>query len=401
MEATRNETPSADRIHIVFFGKRNTGKSSLVNAITNQTMSIVSPVKGTTTDPVRKAMELLPLGAVVMIDTPGLDDTGELGTLRIQKTQEMLQRTDLAVIVIDSMEGKTELEQELETTLQKQRIPFVEVYNKCDVTMPESLPASAIAVSAKTGFQIQTLKERLAATYQKQKPETEHALLGDFVQKEDVVVLVTPIDESAPKGRMILPQVQAIRSILDKEAICLVVQPAQLSFLLQNLKQPPKLVVTDSQAFAEVNRMVPPEIALTSFSILYARYNGVLQKAALAAKTLETLQEHDHILIAEGCTHHRQCNDIGAVKLPNWIQSYTKKPFDFSLTSGASFPTDLQPYKLVVHCGGCMLQPRVVQYREQLAEEAGVPFTNYGILIAYMNGILQRSLSIFPDLFER
>lgn len=399
MEATRNETPSADRIHIVFFGKRNAGKSSLVNAITNQTMSIVSPVKGTTTDPVRKAMELLPLGAVVIIDTPGLDDTGELGSLRMQKTQEMLQRTDLAVVVIDSTEGKTELEQKLETTLQKQHIPFIEAYNKCDISMPEQLPVSAIAVSAKTGFQIEELKELLAASYQRQAPETEPSLLGDFVQKEDVVILVTPIDESAPKGRMILPQVQAIRSILDKEAVCLVVQPAQLSFLLQNLKQPPKLVVTDSQAFAEVNRIVPPEIALTSFSILYARYNGVLQKAALAAKTLETLQEQDCILIAEGCTHHRQCNDIGAVKLPNWIQAYTKKALHFSLTSGASFPTDLQSYKLIVHCGGCMLQPRVVQYREQLAAEAGIPFTNYGILIAYMNGILQRSLSIFPDLF--
>lgn len=324
----------------------------------------------------------------------------ELGSLRMQKTQEMLQRTDLAVVVIDSTEGKTELEQELETTLQKQHIPFIEAYNKCDIFLPEQLPTSAIAVSAKTGFQIKELKELLAATYQRQAPETEPFLLGDFVQKEDVVVLVTPIDESAPKGRMILPQVQAIRSILDKEAVCLVVQPAQLSFLLQNLKLPPKLVVTDSQAFAEVNRIVPPEIALTSFSILYARYNGVLQKAALAAKTLETLQEQDCILIAEGCTHHRQCNDIGAIKLPNWIQAYTKKTLNFSLTSGASFPTNLQPYKLVLHCGGCMLQPRVVQYREQLAAEAGVPFTNYGVLIAYMNGILQRSLSIFPDLFE-
>ncbi len=400
MEATRNETPSADRIHIVFFGKRNAGKSSLVNAITNQTMSIVSPIKGTTTDPVRKAMELLPLGAVVIIDTPGLDDTGELGTLRIQKTQEMLQRTDLAVIVIDSTEGKTELEQELETTLQKQHIPFIEAYNKCDVLLPKQLPVSAIAVSAKTGFHIEELKEQLAALYQKQTSQTEHTLLGDFVQKEDVVLLVTPIDESAPKGRMILPQVQAIRSILDKKAICLVVQPTQLKQTLQLLKQPPKLVITDSQAFAEVNRIVPTKIALTSFSILYARYNGVLKKAATAAKTLETLQEHDQILIAEGCTHHRQCNDIGAVKLPNWIQTYTKKKLDFSLTSSASFPTDLSTYALVVHCGGCMLQPRVVQYREQLAAEASIPFTNYGILIAYMNGILQRSLSIFPDLFE-
>ncbi len=398
MEATRNETPSADRIHIAFFGKRNAGKSSLVNAITNQTMSIVSPVKGTTTDPVRKAMELLPLGAVVIIDTPGLDDSGALGTLRMQKTYEILQRTDFAVVVMDCAVGKTEQEQALENKLQAKGIPFLEVYNKCDVAMPEQLPEDAIAVSAKTGFHIQELKEQICALYQKNAPETEKKLLGDFVQKEDLVLLVTPIDESAPKNRIILPQVQAIRSVLDREAICLVVQPAQLSHLLATLKEPPKLVITDSQVFQMVNQIVPPEIALTSFSILYARYNGVLQKAVAAARTLETLQEHDRILIAEGCTHHRQCNDIGAVKLPNWIQKYTKKQLDFSLTSGTAFPETLQEYALVVHCGGCMLQPRVVQHREQLADRDGVPFTNYGTLIAYMNGILQRSLSIFPDL---
>ena len=330
MEAGLQQTPSADRIHIAFFGRRNAGKSSLVNAITNQTMSIVSEIQGTTTDPVRKAMELLPLGAVVIIDTPGLDDEGTLGSLRMQKTKEILQRTDLAVIVINSTIGKTELETKLEADLQQQQIPFLEVYNQCDLHMPEQLPDRAIAVSAKTGFHISKLKEKMAACYQKQAPKASRSLLGNFVQQDDIILLVTPIDESAPKGRMILPQVQAIRSILDEEAICLVVQPQQLQRTLSLLKQPPKLVVTDSQAFQQVNQIVPPEIALTSFSILYAHYHDVLQEAATAAATLECLQNHDQILISEGCTQHRQCNDIGTVKLPNWIQTYTGKTLDFT-----------------------------------------------------------------------
>ena len=392
MEAGLQQTPSADRIHIAFFGRRNAGKSSLVNAITNQTMSIVSEIQGTTTDPVRKAMELLPLGAVVIIDTPGLDDEGTLGTLRMQKTKEILHRTDLAVIVINSTIGKTELETKLEADLQQQQIPFLEVYNQCDLQMPEQLPDRAIAVSAKTGFHISELKEKMAACYQKQAPKASRSLLGNFVQQDD---------ESAPKGRMILPQVQAIRSILDEEAICLVVQPQQLQRTLSLLKQLPKLVVTDSQAFQQVNQIVPPEIALTSFSILYAHYHDVLQKAVTAATTLEYLQNHDHILIAEGCTHHRQCNDIGTVKLPNWIQAYTGKTLDFTWTSGNTFPDDLTPYRLIVHCGGCMLQPRAIQYRKDLAAKAGVPFTNYGTLIAYVHGILRRSVSIFPELQEK
>ena len=401
MEAGLQQTPSADRIHIAFFGRRNAGKSSLVNAITNQTMSIVSEIQGTTTDPVRKAMELLPLGAVVIIDTPGLDDEGTLGTLRMQKTKEILHRTDLAVIVINSTIGKTELETKLEVDLQQQQIPFLEVYNQCDLQMPEQLPDRAIAVSAKTGFHISEFKEKMATCYQKQAPKTSHSLLGNFIQQDDIILLVTPIDESAPKGRMILPQVQAIRSILDEEAICLVVQPQQLQRTLSLLKQLPKLVVTDSQAFQQVNQIVPPEIALTSFSILYAHYHDVLQKAVTAATTLEYLQNHDHILIAEGCTHHRQCNDIGTVKLPNWIQAYTGKTLDFTWTSGNTFPDDLTPYRLIVHCGGCMFQPRAIQYRKELAAKAGVPFTNYGTLIAYVHGILRRSVSIFPELQEK
>ena len=309
MEAGLQQTPSADRIHIAFFGRRNAGKSSLVNAITNQTMSIVSEIQGTTTDPVRKAMELLPLGAVVIIDTPGLDDEGTLGSLRMQKTKEILHRTDLAVIVINSTIGKTELETKLEADLQQRQIPFLEVYNQCDLHMPEQLPDRTIAVSAKTGFHISELKEKMATYYQKQAPKASRSLLGNFVQQDDIILLVTPIDESAPKGRMILPQVQAIRSILDEEAICLVVQPQQLQRTLSLLKQLPKLVVTDSQAFQRVNQIVPPEIALTSFSILYAHYHDVLQKAVTAAATLECLQNHDRILIAEGCTHHRQYNE--------------------------------------------------------------------------------------------
>ena len=353
MEAGLQQTPSADRIHIAFFGKRNAGKSSLVNAITNQTMSIVSEIQGTTTDPVRKAMELLPLGAVVIIDTPGLDDEGTLGSLRMQKTKEILHRTDLAVIVINSTIGKTELETKLEADLQQQQIPFLEVYNQCDLHMPEQLPDRAIAVSAKTGFHISELKEKMAVCYQKQAPKANRSLLGNFVQQDDIILLVTPIDE---------------------------------------------LVVTDSQAFQQVNQIVPPEIALTSFSILYAHYHDVLQKAVTAAATLEYLQNHDQILISEGCTHHRQCNDIGTVKLPNWIQTYTGKTLDFTWTSGNAFPDDLTPYRLIVHCGGCMLQPRVIQYRKELAAKAGVPFTNYGTLIAYVHGILRRSVSIFPEL---
>lgn len=400
MEATLNQTPSANRLHIAFFGRRNAGKSSLVNAVTEQTVSIVSSVKGTTTDPVRKAMELLPLGAVVIIDTPGLDDVGELGAMRVQKTKEILSKTDIGVVVIDSTEGITDTEQELITLLEKKQIPFLEAYNKCDLQMPTNLPEHAVAISAKTGFQVSLFKEKLAKLGQAAACQSERMLLGDFVQKEDIVLLVTPIDESAPKNRMILPQVQAIRSILDKEAVCLAVQPEQLSFLLQNLKQPPKLVITDSQVFSTVNRIVPPEIALTSFSILYARYHGVLASAAKAAKTLETLQDEDCILIAEGCTHHRQCNDIGTIKLPKWIQQYTQKKLNFTFTAGGSFPDSVQDYALIVHCGGCMLQPKVVQHRAKLAKKQQIPFTNYGTLIAYINGILERSLSVFPDLYE-
>lgn len=393
--ANLNQTPSANRVHIAFFGRRNAGKSSVVNAVTGQALSIVSDVKGTTTDPVQKAMELLPVGPVVIIDTPGIDDEGDVGALRVGRARQVLNKTDVAVLVVDGSAGKTADDEALCALFQKKGVPYITVYNKSDLQAADCTGENEIAVSALTGENIGALKERLAALAK--DGENRKVILGDLLEPGDHVVLVTPIDSSAPKGRMILPQVQAIRDILDARATCAVTQVEELPGVLAGLKMPPKLVVTDSQAFGKVKQLVPESIPLTSFSILFARYKGVLETAVRGAAALESLSEGDCILISEGCTHHRQCEDIGTVKLPNWIQKHTGKTFRFAFTSGGGFPEDLTPYALVVHCGGCMLNEREMQYRQSFAEESGVPYTNYGILIAYMNGILKRSLEPFEE----
>lgn len=402
MEQTLNQTPRANRIHIGFFGRRNAGKSSLVNAVTGQAISIVSDIRGTTTDPVEKAMELLPIGPVIMIDTPGLDDTGELGALRVARTRRTLEHTDLAVLVIDAAVGMTKEDFQLLEQLKAQHIPFLIAWNKSDaVVLPKQLPQNAIPVSAVTGEGITALKECLVALYQSQtNPKAERSIFGKALSPEDMIILVTPIDESAPKGRMILPQVQAIREILDKTAICLVTQPEQLAASLAMLQKPPKLVITDSQAFAQVKEIVPESVPLTSFSILFAHYKGILKPAVQAAKALETLPDGSWILISEGCTHHRQCNDIGTVKLPKWIQEHTGKTFQFDFTSGNTFPEDLSPYQLVVHCGGCMLNQREMEARAKRAAAQKIPYTNYGTLIAYLNGILTRILTFLKWMEE-
>lgn len=400
MEQELNQTPRGNRIHIGFFGRRNAGKSSLVNAVTGQNIAIVSDIRGTTTDPVEKAMELLPMGPVVVIDTPGLDDVGELGEMRIARTRRTLEHTDLAVLVVDGTVGMTPEDTTLLEQLKARHIPYLIAWNKSDTAvLPKILPPDTVLVSAVTGEGIPALKEQLAARYQRQAALREtRSIFGNWLSPEDIVVLVTPIDESAPKGRMILPQVQTIREILDKTAICLVTQPEQLAFCLKMLRHPPKLVVTDSQAFGQVKEVVPDSIPLTSFSILFAHYKGVLKPAMQAAKTLETLPENSRILISEGCTHHRQCNDIGTVKLPKWIQAHTGKTFQFDFTSGNTFPEDLSAYQLVVHCGGCMLNQREMESRAARATAQGMPYTNYGTLIAYLNGILERSLTVLEQM---
>lgn len=395
MEQDRNQTPRANRVHIGFFGRRNAGKSSLINAVAGQTVSVVSPVLGTTTDTVEKAMELLPIGAVVLVDTPGMDDSGSLGELRIQQAKRAVTHTDIAVLVIDASVGITEADRAILQLLKQQNIPVLQAWNKCDLA--QSIPADGVPVSALTGQGIDALKMQLGAFYQKHAAQPR-SLFGSLLKKEDLVILVTPIDESAPKGRMILPQVQAIREILDRTAVCLVTQTDQLAHTLSLLKQPPRLVITDSQAFEQVKQIVPEEIMLTSFSILFARFKGVLTPAMQAAQALEALPAGSRILISEGCTHHRQCNDIGTVKLPKWIQSYTQKTFQFDFSSGNSFPEDLSPYQLIVHCGGCMLNQREMESRAARAVSQGVPYTNYGVLIAYLNGILKRSLSFLTAI---
>ena len=390
-----NQTPAANRVYIAFFGRRNAGKSSLVNAVTGQTISIVSDVKGTTTDPVQKSMELLPVGPVLIIDTPGMDDEGGLGEQRVQRARQVLNKTDIAVLVIDGAVGRSAEDETLCALFKKKGVPYITVYNKADVQTVDHTAENEIAVSAKTGDGIEALKEMIAA-FAKQGVNNR-TILGDLLEPGDHVVLVTPIDESAPKGRMILPQVQSIRDILDARATCAVTQVEELPGVLQGLKEPPRMVVTDSQAFGKVKNLVPEEIELTSFSILMARYKGVLETAIRGAASIENLEDGDCVLVSEGCTHHRQCGDIGTVKLPNWIKKHTCKDIRFAFTSGGTFPEDLTPYKLVVHCGGCMLNEREMQNRQHAAEETGVPYTNYGIMIAYINGILKRSLAPFPE----
>lgn len=392
-----NQTPSSERIHIAFFGRRNAGKSSLINAVTGQQLSIVSDVKGTTTDPVQKAMELLPLGPVVVIDTPGLDDEGELGMLRVEKSYQVLAKTDFAILVIDATIGKTEDDRKLIEEFKKRKLPYLIAWNKADSAPIPQLSENEIAVSAQTGENIHALKELLAKLAQKTEPQKQ--IVSDLISAGDFVVLVVPIDEAAPKGRLILPQQQTIRDILDAHANAIVVQTTELSETLKKLGTLPKLVICDSQAFGEVQKIVPDTLPLTSFSILFARYKGNLRQAVEGANLLEHLQDGDRILISEGCTHHRQCNDIGTVKLPNWILAYTQKKLEFSWTSGGEFPTDLSDYRLIIHCGGCMLNEQEMQYRLRFAKEQNIPMTNYGIAIAKMNGILERSIAIFENNF--
>lgn len=449
-----NQTPAAQRIHIGFFGRRNAGKSSLLNAVTGQELAVVSQVKGTTTDPVYKTMELLPLGPVMLVDTPGIDDEGELGALRVKKSRQVLNKTDIAVLVIDSTVGETPEDQEMIRLFTEKKVPFVVVYNKADL-LPEgadvpgrtgapeeraqaeraglskekALPKKAeqseesawpertalsgtgrlakggtakdtsghtvLYVSSSTRAGIEELKNCLAAM---DPAKEEKDLLEGLVEPQDLVVLVTPIDKAAPKGRLILPQQQTIRALLDHGCICVTVRETELAVTLKTLGKKPALVITDSQAFGMVSKLVPEDIRLTSFSILFARYKGDLAQAVAGVRALDEIRDGDKILISEGCTHHRQCNDIGTVKLPGWIRSYTGKEPAFSYTSGTGFEEDLTPFKLIVHCGACMLNEREMKYRLACAKDQGIAMTNYGILIAHVHGILKRSLEPFPDI---
>ena len=392
-----NDTPSANRLHIGFFGRRNAGKSSVVNAVTGQEMSVVSETKGTTTDPVSKSMELLPLGPVVILDTPGYDDEGALGALRVRRARQTLNRADLAVLVVDATKGVGGCEEELLALFRKKSIPYLIAWNKCDLAAARPLPTEvpAVAVSALTGAGIQELRERLARL---RPAGEERRLLADLVRPCDLVVLVIPIDESAPKGRLILPQQQALRDLLDAGAIGVATRETELAATLKALGRRPAMVVTDSQAFASVAEDTPQDIPLTSFSILMARYKGFLETAVRGVAALNSLQDGDRILVAEGCTHHRQCNDIGTVKIPRWLKAHAGCDLQIETSSGLGFPEDLSPYRVVIHCGGCMLNEREVAYRMKCALDQGVPFLNYGIVIAHMKGILHRSLSLFPEL---
>lgn len=394
-----NDTPSGERIHIGFFGCRNAGKSSVVNAVTGQNLAIVSDTKGTTTDPVYKAMELLPLGPVMIIDTPGFDDTGALGELRVRKTKQVLNKTDIAVVVVDASIGLAPADRDVLALIKAKAIPYLLVYNKSDLLLEE--PAAKddeIYVSALEGLHIKELKERLGAIVPHEEGTSK--IVGDLIHPADFVVLVVPIDKAAPKGRLILPQQQTIRDILESDATAVVVKEYELRETLENLGKKPALVITDSQVFAKVSADTPPEIPLTSFSILMARHKGFLDEAVAGVAAIEKLKEGDMVLIAEGCTHHRQCDDIGTVKIPRWLRNYTGLDLHIETTSGASFPDDLSKYSLIIHCGGCMLNAREVRYRMKCAADQGIPFTNYGITIAYMQGILQRSVSVFPYLGE-
>ena len=386
-----NNTPSAERLHIGIFGKRNAGKSSVINALTGQNLAIVSDIKGTTTDPVLKSMELLPLGPVVIIDTPGLDDDADvLGTLRIQKAYQMLNKTDIAILVIDGTVGMTEEDKKILTHIQDKKIPYIVVLNKADLAVSN--------VCAQDHSNIQELKELIGKLIP--SSDNDRYIVRDLIRPMDLIVLVVPIDSAAPKGRLILPQQQTIRDILESGAVSIVVRETELADTLKKLGRDPDLVITDSQAFKQVSAIVPEHVPLTSFSILFARYKGNLKTVVHGAYTLDKLKKGDKILISEGCTHHRQCGDIGTVKLPNLIRRYTKKDFEFEFTSGTEFPLNLSEYQLIIHCGGCMLNEREMKYRLKCAEDAHIPMTNYGTAIAYMNGILNRSISIFRDTLD-
>jgi len=406
-----NETPSGERVHIGFFGRRNAGKSSVVNAVTGQDLAVVSEVKGTTTDPVRKAMEILPLGPVVVIDTPGFDDEGSLGELRVQRTRKILEQTDIAVLVVDASDGVKKVDEELVGLFREREIPFIIALNKSDIAedsedhnIDEETPGllfsiaknsgGMIHVSALSGEGIDELKDRIAIL----RPEkNEEKLVADKINAGDLIVLVVPIDKAAPKGRLILPQQQAIRDILDAGATAVITQDSELADTLEKLGAKPALVITDSQVFGKVDKIVPADVPLTSFSILMARYKGLLEDAVKGVAAIAKLKDGDKVLIAEGCTHHRQCGDIGTVKIPKWLRDFTGRELIFETVSGTGYPDDLTPYALVVHCGGCMLNEKEVKYRASKTASQGVPITNYGTMIAYVHGILKRSLEIFPE----
>lgn len=403
-----NETPSADRVHIGFFGRRNAGKSSIVNKVTGQELAVVSDVKGTTTDPVSKAMELLPMGPVVIIDTPGIDDEGHLGELRVRKAKQVLNRVDVAVLVVDATVGKTSVDEELIHIFKEKEIPYLVVYNKADLLKTKDgnrlssdnnlnrNTEQSIYASAATGQNIYELKEKIASLAV--TDELKLRLVGDLLEPSDFAILVVPIDKAAPKGRLILPQQQTIRDVLEAGAAAIVIKEDELSNTLETLGKKPKLVITDSQVFARVSEETPEDIWLTSFSILFARFKGNLKTAAAGAAALDRLKDDDKILISEGCTHHRQCDDIGTVKLPRWIRNYTGKELEFEYSSGRDFPEDVTKYSLIVHCGGCMLNEREMRYRQKCALDQEIPITNYGIAIAYMQGILKRCVEMFPDV---
>ena len=401
-----NATPSSERVHIGIFGKRNAGKSSLINAITGQNLAIVSEAKGTTTDPVYKAMELLPLGPVMIIDTPGIDDEGVLGSLRIQKAYQVLNKTDIALVIIDAAVGPSAEDLRLIKRINAKKIPLLIVINKCETINEDKKTAyqallpngKLLFVSAEQQLNIFELKEAIAQTVP--ADENKAQIVADLLSPSDFVILVVPIDKAAPKGRLILPQQQTIRDILEADAAAIVVKENELTNTLQNLGKRPKLVITDSQVFKKVAAETPADILLTSFSILFARYKGNLQTAVQGVTALENLEDGDKILVGEGCTHHRQCDDIGTVKLPRWIKEYTGKNPEFIFTSGTEFPLDLSPYKMIIHCGACMLNEREMQYRIKCAADQNIPFTNYGITIAYINGILKRTVEPFPQIYK-
>ena len=401
-----NSTPMSERVHIGFFGRRNAGKSSVMNAVTGQDLAVVSDVKGTTTDPVYKSMELLPIGPVVMMDTPGIDDEGTLGELRVKKSYQTLNKTDAAVLVIDASQSVSTEDKKLLDRIRAKQIPFVVALNKKELVEEKDLERireeleleerRIVAVSAVKGDGIYELKERIASAVC--QGEKDHMLVRDLLKPSDLVILVVPVDSAAPKGQLILPQQQTIRDILEADAVSVVVKENELKNVLEQLGKRPRMVITDSQVFGRVSKDTPSDVPLTSFSILMARYKGNLEQAVRGVTELDKLKDGDAVLISEGCTHHRQCDDIGTVKIPRWIREYTGKEIRIETTSGTEFPDDLSEYKLVIHCGGCMLNEREMKYRYSCASDQGVPMTNYGIMIAYVKGILKRSVELFPDL---
>lgn len=391
-----NDTPKSYRIHIGIFGRRNAGKSSIINAITSQNLAVVSKVKGTTTDPVQKAMELLPLGPVMIIDTPGIDDEGELGKMRVEKSYQVLNKTDIALLVVDGNEGLTQCDKDLIEEIKKRKLPYLIILNKSDEVCNRYNIENSIWVSAETKENLWELKERISKLVPNENMTLK--IVGDLLDPEDIVVLVVPIDSAAPKGRLILPQQQTIRDVLEAGAISVVTRDTELPQTLKSLGKKPKIVVTDSQAFGKVKNDVPEDILLTSFSILFARYKGDLAEQIKAVKAIDSLKDGDYVLISEGCSHHRQCDDIGTVKIPRWLKEHSGKKINYEFSSGTEFPRDLSKYKAVIHCGGCTLNEKEMKHRIAVAKEQNVPITNYGIFIAYTQGILKRSLQAFPEI---